>query len=56
MARAHQLLSHWPEALAGYEAVLALDPHHPRALQQRALVLASNQRRFLGAQAEVRVL
>lgn len=39
LARAHQLLSHWPEALAGYDAVLALDPQHPRALQQRALVL-----------------
>ena len=38
-ARAHQLLEQWPEALAGYEAVLARDPHHLRALQQRALVL-----------------
>ncbi|MFM7086679.1 MAG: tetratricopeptide repeat protein [Cyanobium sp.] len=39
LARAHQILEQWPEALAGYEAVLAADPHHPRALQQRALVL-----------------
>ena len=44
LARAHQLLSHWPEALAGYEAVLALDPRHPRALQQRALVLHQLER------------
>ncbi len=39
LARAHQLLEQWPEALAGYEAVLAAEPGHPRALQQRALVL-----------------
>lgn len=39
LARAHQLLQQWPEALAGYEAVLDRDPHHGRALQQRALVL-----------------
>lgn len=38
-ARAHQILEQWPEALAGYEAVLARDPQHGRALQQRALVL-----------------
>jgi predicted O-linked N-acetylglucosamine transferase (SPINDLY family) len=44
LARAHQLLSHWHEALAGYDAVLALDPQHPRALQQRALVLHQLER------------
>ena len=44
LARAHQLLSQWPEALAGYEAVLALDPRHGRALQQRALVLHQLER------------
>jgi predicted O-linked N-acetylglucosamine transferase (SPINDLY family) len=38
-ARAHQLLDQWPEALAAYDALLALEPHHGRALQQRALVL-----------------
>ena len=44
LARAHQLLSQWPEALAGYDAVLALDPRHGRALQQRALVLHQLER------------
>ena len=44
LARAHQLLEQWPEALAGYDAVLVLDPHHGRALQQRALVLHQLQR------------
>lgn len=44
LARAHQILEQWPEALAGYEAVLALDPHHGRALQQRALVLHKMER------------
>ena len=43
-ARAHQILEQWPEALAAYEAVLALAPQQgqalrQRALQQRALVL-----------------
>ncbi len=38
-ARAHQLLEQWPQALAAYDALLALEPHHGRALQQRALVL-----------------
>lgn len=44
IARAHQLLSQWPEALAGYEAVLTLDPQHIRALQHRALVLHQLER------------
>jgi protein O-GlcNAc transferase len=44
LARAHQLLSQWPEALAGYDTVLALDPNHVRALQQRALVLHQLER------------
>jgi protein O-GlcNAc transferase len=44
LARAHQLLRQWPEALAGYDAVLALDPRHGRALQQRALVLHQLER------------
>jgi protein O-GlcNAc transferase len=39
LARAHQLLEQWPAALAGYDAVLELEPQHSRALQQRALVL-----------------
>lgn len=44
LARAHQLLEQWPEALAGYEAVLAQEPRHGRALQQRALVLHQLER------------
>ncbi|MEB3316778.1 MAG: tetratricopeptide repeat protein [Cyanobacteriota bacterium] len=43
-ARAHQILEQWPEALVGYDAVLALDPRHGRALQQRALVLHKLER------------
>ncbi len=43
-ARAHQLLEQWPQALAGYEAVLSLDPHHVRALVQQSLVLHQLQR------------
>ena len=39
IARAHQLLEQWPQALAAYDAVLALDHGHGRALVQRALVL-----------------
>lgn len=38
-ARAHQVLEQWPQALSAYDAVLASDPRHSRALQQRALVL-----------------
>ncbi len=38
-ARAHQLLEQWPQALAAYDALLAIEPQHGRALQQRALVL-----------------
>ncbi len=38
-ARAHQLLEQWPQALTAYDALLALEPQHGRALQQRALVL-----------------
>jgi tetratricopeptide (TPR) repeat protein len=44
LARAHQLLHQWPEALAGYDAVLARDPQNGRALQQRALVLHQLER------------
>jgi protein O-GlcNAc transferase len=44
LARAHQLLSQWSEAMAGYDAVLALQPRHGRALQQRALVLHQLER------------
>ncbi len=43
-ARAHQLLEQWSQALAGYEAVLSLDPHHVRALVQQSLVLHQLQR------------
>ena len=43
-ARAHQLLAQWPQALGGYEAVLAIDPHHIRALVQQSLVLHQLQR------------
>lgn len=43
-ARAHQILEQWPEALDAYNAVLALDPNHGRALQQRALVLHNLKR------------
>jgi protein O-GlcNAc transferase len=38
-ARAHQQLEQWPQALAAYDALLAIEPRHGRALQQRALVL-----------------
>lgn len=38
-ARAHQLLEQWPQALSAYDALLAIEPQHGRALQQRALVL-----------------
>ena len=44
IARAHQLLRQWPEALTRYDALLAFDPHHIRALQQRALVLHQLER------------
>lgn len=45
IARAHQVLEQWPQALAAYDAVLALEPNHVRALVLRALVLHQLDRR-----------
>ena len=39
LARAHQRLEQWPEALAAYDAVLRQSSNHSRALHQRAVVL-----------------
>jgi len=46
IARAHQLLEQWPQALGAYETVLTLEPSHVRALVQRALVLNQLDRRL----------
>ena len=46
LARAHQVLEQWPQALAAYDAVLALEPTHVRGLVSRALVLHQLDRRL----------
>ncbi len=45
IARAHQVLEQWPQALAAYDAVLDRAPQHVRALVSRALVLHQLDRR-----------
>ena len=45
IAAAHQVLKQWPQALAAWEAVLALGPNHGETLVSRALVLYQLNRR-----------